>query len=234
MDYATYVTTLANMLVIEEDNADFQQVIPSIISDAEQRCYRELDLLSTIVRNTSGTLTANSRDFTFPVHIVVLESLNLFTNVGTTTGRRPLTPVSREWMDMVWPDEVACECAGVEYPQYYAMITDQQIIVGPPPIAAYTMEVVGTVRPTPLSAANTTTYLSLYLPDLFLAASMVFGYGYIKDFGAATDDPRGSVTWESHYQTLFTSANTEENRKKYASQAWTPKQPAPLATPPRN
>jgi hypothetical protein len=113
------------------------------------------------------------------------------------------------------------------------MITDQTIIVGPPPDAAYTMEVVGTIRPAPLSVSNTTTYLTQYLPDLFFAESLVFGYGYLKDFGAATDDPRGSTTWESHYQALWQSANTEENRKKYAAQAWTPKQPTSLATPPR-
>lgn len=234
LTYDTFVSSLANMLVIPVDDANYLTSLPNVIDDAEQRLYRELDLLATIIRNTAGTLTPNSRNFTFPQHIVVSESLNIFTPAGTTTNRRQLIPVSREWMDAVYPDETLdCDCVEGQYPKYYAMITDQTIIVGPPPTEAYTVEVVGTIRPTPLSSSNTTTYLTTYLPDLFLAEALIFGYGYLKDFGAAADDPKSAAGWDKHYQDLWQSANVEENRKKYASQAWTSKQPAPLATPPR-
>lgn len=232
-NYDDFVTSLANTIVVPADNAEFLIELPRIIDDAEQRIYRELDLLSTIVRDTSGTLTTSSRNFTFPQHIVVLESLNVFSTVGvTTTGRTPLTPTTREYIDAVYGDETATDSSAL--PEYYAMITDQTVIVGPSPGAAYTMEVVGTIRPAPLSATNTTTYLTLYLPDLFFAAAVLFGYAYLKDFGVIADDPQAGATWSKHYQDLFISANTEENRKKYASQAWTPKQPAPLATPQRS
>lgn len=233
LNYATFVSSLANMLVIPPTDTNYLQFIPNVIDDAEQRIYRELDLLTTIVRDQTGVLTPNSRNFTFPQHFVVSESINVFTPVGTTTYRQQLIPVTREWMDAVYPDETACGCCADATPRYYAMITDQTIVVGPSPDAAYTMEVIGTIRPAPLSLTNTSTYLTNYLPDLFLAEALIFGYGYLKDFGAMTDDPRGSASWNSHYQDLWQSANTEENRKKYASQAWTPKQPAPLATPPR-
>ena len=222
------------MLAIPVTDPNYQTVIPNIIDDAEQRLYRELDILNTVVRDTGGNLTANSRNFTLPQtsgRFVVTESMNVFTPVGTTTTRNQLIPVSREWMDAIWGNEASASTPSV--PQYYAMITDQQIIVGPSPDATYTMEVVGTIRPTPLSATNTTTYLTLYLPDLFFTASLVFAYGYMKDYGATTDDPNAPGSWEMHYGKLFPSANTEEQRKRYASQAWTPKQPAPLATPPR-
>lgn len=234
LTYNSFVSTLANMLVIPSNDANYLAAMPAIIDDAEQRIYRELDLLATIVRDTSGTLTANNRNFTFPQHIVVSESINIFTPVGTTTNRHALIPTTREFLDAVYPDNVfECDCDEAPLPQYYAMITDQDIIVGPSPAAAYKVEVIGTIRPTPLSNSNQTTYLTLYLPDLFLAESLVFGYGYLKDYGAQTDDPRASSSWEAHYQALWQSANVEENRKKYASQAWTPKQPAPLATPAR-
>ena len=229
--YSQYVANLANFLVIPATDPNYQAALPTIIDDGEQRIYRELDLLSTIVRDTSGTLTANSRNFTLPQHIVVTENFNVFTPSGTTTNRKQLVPVARDFLDAIWGNEAAPSTPSV--PDYYAMITDQQIIVGPPPDAAYTMEVIGTIRPTPLSATNTSTYLTLYLPDLFFAESCIIGYAFLKDFGAAADDPRASVTWNSHYQDLWTSANTEEQRKRYASQAWTSKQPAPIATPPR-
>lgn len=230
-NYSEYVTDLANLLVVPPNDPNFLTVLPNIIDDSEQRIYRDLDLLSTIITDMSGTLTANSRSFTFPQHMIVLESLNVFTPVNTTTNRYPLVPTTREWMDAVWGNEAAPSTPSV--PNRYAMITDQKIIVGPPPDAAYTMEVIGTIRPTPLSSTNATTYLTLYLPDLFMAASMVFGAGYQQNFSSMSDNPAQSVSWESHYQELFKSANTEEMRKKYNSQVWAPKQPAPIATPPR-
>lgn len=230
-NYTQYVTTLANTLVVPSDMVEFQTELPRIIDDAEQRCYRDLDLLSTIVRDQTGTFTANSRNFTFPQHFVVCESLNYFTPAGATTSRYQLVPTTREFIDNVWPDETAPSASSA--PMYYAMITDQTIIVGPPPGAGYTVEVVGTVRPPPLSSTNTTTYLTTYLPDLFFAASLVFGAGYLQNYGAMVDNPQQAVSWESHYQALLSSANIEENRKKYAAQVWSPKQPAPLASPPR-
>lgn len=234
--YNQYVTDLSTLLVIPQTNLDFQNAVPMIIDDAEQRIYRELDLLATIIRNIAGVTTANSRFFQFPQHFVVSENINVFTPAGNTlgqTGRRPLIPVSREWMDFVYPDEMACGCCGESVPEYYAMITDQSIILGPPPDGAYTMEIVGTIRPTPLSATNPTTYLTQYLPDLFMAESLIFGFGYLQDFGAMTDNPQSAVSWSSHYQDLWQSAMIEESRKKYGSQAWTPKQPNSIATPAR-
>lgn len=231
LTYDQFVTDLANMLVIPPTDANYLTMLPNCIDDAEQRIYRELDLLSTIVRDTSGTFTANSRDFTFPQHFVVSESINFFTPVGTQTNRYPLTPVSREFLDTMWPNEAAPTSPSL--PEYYAMITDQQIIVGPPPDTTYTVEVIGTVRPEPLSASNQTTYLTLYLPDLFFCEALIFGYGYMKDFGAMTDDPHSSMSWNAHYQDLWQSANTEETRKKYAAQAWTSKNPSSISTPPR-
>lgn len=232
--YAQFVINLANLLVIPADDANYLTVIPNIIDDAEQRIYRELDILNTVVRDASGALTANSRNFTLPQgggRFVVTDSMNVFTPVGTTTNRKQLVPVSREFLDAIWGNDAAASSPSV--PDYYAMITDQTIIVGPPPDAGYTMEIVGTIRPTPLSSSNPQTYLTLYLPDLFFCEALIFGYGYLKNFGAGGDDPQGSVTWNSHYKDLWQSANAEEQRKRYASQAWTSKSPAPLATPPR-
>jgi len=233
LTYTTYVQSLANMLVIPQNDPNFQTFLPNVIDDSEQRILRELDILNSVIVDSSATLTPNSRSFTLPQdqgRFVVTESMNVFYPLNSS-NRVQLVPTSREFIDWMWGNETATTTPSV--PQYYAMITDQTIIVGPPPDAAYTMEVIGTIRPTPLSATNPQTYLSLYLPDLFLAESLIFGYGYLKDFGALTDDPQGSSSWSKHYQDLWASANTEEMRKRYQSQGWTPKQPNPIATPPR-
>ena len=219
------------MLVVPSTDPNYLLVLPNIIDDAEQRIFRELDLLSTIVRDQTGTLSANSRNFTFPQHFIVSEEINFFYPAGTTTNRVPLVPVSKEFLNSVWANEASTTTPS--YPIYYAMMTDQTIIVGPPPDAAYIVEVTGTIRPAPLSATNTTTYLTTYLPDLFMAAALVFSSGYLQNYGAGAENPEQAMSWEGHFNTLLKSANVEELRKKYSSMAWSSKIPSPIATPPR-
>jgi hypothetical protein len=229
--YNTFLSAFALNLVIQPTDPNFLSMLPNAIDDGEQRIRRDLDLLANVVRDQTGNLTANSRNFTFPQHFVVSESINVFTPAGTTTNRNQLVPVSREWLDAVWGNETAPATPSV--PQYYAMITDQQIIVGPAPDTNYKMEVVGTTIPLALSATNTTTWISLNLPDLFMSACMIYGSAWQLNFSAMGDNPAQAVSWESHYSAELQSANTEEQRKRYASQAWSPKQIYSTTTPPR-
>jgi hypothetical protein len=229
----TYRTALAVEMVTSVGDPNFVAILPTIIDYAEQRIYRELDLLTTVTRDTTGALLTSDRRFTFPQHFVTSQQINVITPAGTVDPalgtRVPLTPVTKEFLDNVWPS-----AGGAATPQYYAMVTDQTIIVGPWPNGAYQVEVVGTVRPDPISAVNPTTFLSLYLPDLFLAASMVSASGYMRNFSAQSDDPRMAVSWEAQYQALKASADVENMRAKYASSAWTSMQPTPIATPARS
>lgn len=235
LTYATYVTSLANIFPVPASDPNFQTVLPNIIDDAEQRLYRELDLLNTSVRDSSSALAAGSRNFNLPTSLgvfIVTDEINVITPSGTSNPesgtRNQLVPTSEEMLNAIWPS-----VSGSTVPQYFAMVNQGLIIVGPWPDASYQVEVVGTQRPTPISASNTTTLLSVYFPDLLIAASMVFGSGYQKNFGAQADDPKMALSWEKHYQDLMTSAQTEEMRKKFTSSGWSSKSPSPLATPPR-
>ena len=80
--------------------------------------------------------------------------------------------------------------------------------------------VVGTIRPNPLSNTNTTTFLTTYLPDAFIAASMIFASGYMRDFGSQSDNPAQAQSWEAQYENLIKSAGAEEVRKKWAGPGW--------------
>lgn len=237
LTYDTYVTSIANLLPSPGTAQDpgLVAVLPNVIDDAEQRIYRDLDLMDTSVRDNSAALTSGNRNFTLPSSLgtfIVTEELNVITPVGTSNPengtRNALVPASTEMLNMLWPS-----VSGSTVPQYYAMVNQGLVIVGPWPDASYQVEVVGTIRPPALSSTNTTTRLTVFFPDLFLAASMVFLSGYQKNFGAAVDDPKMAVTWESHYNALLQSAQTEEARKKYTSQGWSSQQPAQIATPPR-
>lgn len=235
LTYSTYVDALSTLLVIPSSNADFQTILPDCIDFAEQKIYRELNLLSTVVRDSSQALTPGVRDFSLPTAqgiFVVTNGINVITPAGSTPTngtRNQLVPVSRDYLDNVWPS-----VSGSTVPSYFAMITQTGIVVGPWPDAAYTMEVIGTQRPTPISATNTQTFLSLYLPDLFLSASMIFMAGYQHAFGAQADDPKMSVSWQSQYDLLFASANAEEMRKAFMGSAWSSYTQGPQAAPPRS
>jgi hypothetical protein len=232
--YATWVAAIANETVIDPADANFLAQISSSIDYGEQRLYRDLDLLSTVTRDT-GLLSTGTRTFNLPSNLgrfVVTNGFNVITPSSTTDPdsgtRNQLVPCSRDVLDMLWPSTTG---AGV--PALYAMVTDQQIIVGPAPDAAYTCEAIGTIRPTPLSVTNTSTFLTNYLPDLWFMCTMIFWSAYQRNWGATSDDPRSAVSYEDQYQKLLTSANVEEARKKYSSGAWGSLQPTPLATPGR-
>jgi len=234
LTYTTYVSALQNLAVIPAGDANFATDLPNIIDDAELRCYRALDLLNTFATATSALATA-SRAFNLPSTngtFVVTESFNVITPAGTTDPnagtRNPLVPTSREVLNFLWPSST-----GSTLPVYMAPLSQSSWLVGPWPDAGYTVEVVGTIRPPALSSTNVTTLLSVYFPDLLVAASMVRVAAYLKNYGAAVDDPKMAVTWDSHFMTLLQSAEIEENRKKFSSAAWSSKNPAPLATPAR-
>lgn len=234
LNYATYVTALSTLLNVPESDPSFVAILPDCIDYAEQRILRELDLLQNVVRDSSQALTPNIRNFNLPSAqgvFVVVNGINVITpaSVGADAGtRNPLTPTSRDYLDMVWPDS---SVTGV--PSSFAMLTQTSILVGPWPGDAYTVEVIGTQRPLPLSSSNTVTFLSNSLPDLFLAASMVFMSGFQKNFGSQSDDPRMSQSWESQYQTLMASATTEEARKRFQGSAWSSLTQSPQAQPAR-
>lgn len=236
LTYSTYLTSFANMLVVPTSDAGFQTMLPNAIDDAEQRLYRDLQLLNTVVRDSSVAFTTNTRTFNLPSAqgtFLVVDSLYAITPAGIVNPdlgtHNQLVPASRPFIDALFPSS-----AGSGVPAYFAPTTQNAFIVGPWPDQAYQAEVVGTIRPAALSSTNLTTLLSWYFPDLFLSASMVFGTGYQQNFGAAgVDNPQMAGTWEAHYQTLLKSAETEEAMKKFTSQGWSSKAPAPLATPPR-
>ena len=75
------------------------------------------------------------------------------------------------------------------------------------------------------------------LPDLFVAASMVFMSLYQRNFASAQgqsgNDPMMGGNWEAQYQSLFASAATEEARKMFAAASWTSHPVSPQAQPQR-
>lgn len=233
----SYVAQIANMAVVDPANPEFLVILPQAITYAENRIYRDLDFLVTSVAQTF-TLTAGSRKLQLVGYpFVVSEQINIITPVGQTdpdgvgASRSPCLPVSKEFLDAVYGSSAV---ANQGVPQYFAPFNDNLFYLGPAPDAAYTVEVVGTERPASMSATNLSTFISLYLPDLLIMASMIYVAAYQRNFSSAGgNDPQMPVTYETQYQTLLKGATVEEARKKYEASGWTSQSPSVVATPTR-
>jgi hypothetical protein len=234
LTYSQYVTQVATLAVVAEDDPAFVSILPQMITQAENRIYRELNLLSTSTSTTAYQIAANSRTITVPMGtFVTTEQINLLSPAGSTdpntSTRVPLLPTTKEYLDAVWGNATS---TGI--PKFYCAFNDNVFLLGPYSDATYTVEIIGTYRPESLSASNTTTFISTYLPDLFVAASMVYASLYQRNFtGANANDPQMGPSWEMQYQALFKSAATEEARKAYEAAAWSSQAPATAATPTR-
>ena len=144
LTYATYKTALATLSVVPETDPNWLALLPDTIDYAELRIYRDLDLLSTVLTNTSYATAANSSKVQLAQGtFVTLQNVNVITPAGTLepdSGTRvPLLPVSKEYIQYSWPNST-----NAAVPQYFAMIDERTFSLGPWPDSAYTLEIIGT------------------------------------------------------------------------------------------
>ena len=235
LTYSSYVQQIATLAVVPVTDPNYTIIIPSMIDYAELRMQRDLDFLSTQISTSSYAFTSGNNQLTLPTsQFIVPQTFEVIDGSGNST---PLLAVGKEFIQNVYGSG---STTGI--PQYFAVYggdtattgnTSQYMIVGPTPNSGYTVRLTGTVRSAPLSATNTTTFISTYLPDMFIMASMIYISAYQRNFGRLNDDPAMAQTYESQYQALKASALIEENRKKFEAAAWTSYSPAPAATPSR-
>lgn len=233
LTYATYKTQIATLAVVEETDPAFVTILPQMITYAENRICRELDFLFTSKAVTGYAAVQGSRQIVVPEGtFVVLDQINILTPAGVTNPnvgtRNPCLPATKEFLDAVYGSSTT---TGI--PKYFVPFNDNVFLIGPYPDQQYYVEIVGTFRPDSLSASNTTTFISTYLPDVFIMASMIYVSAYQRNFGRQSDDPQMAQSYEAQYQTLLKGAAVEEARKKFEASGWTSQSPSPVATPTR-
>lgn len=235
MNYSEYLMAIQQAGWVPTSNTDFefQRFVPRVIEYAEMRIYRMFDFLATLTSQVSA-LTANNRNLAVPATVIVIENINVITPAATAADagvRHPLRRVSLDFLDAVYPN--ASLSTGV--PKYFAVIgngaaTSSYVArFGPTPDAAYNAEFLGTIRPAPLSETNSTTFISVNMPDLLISASMVMVFGYQRDFGGQSDDPQKAISWEKLFNDQCTTLNIENLRQKAMSADWSSITPSPAA-----
>lgn len=251
MTYDEIVAQLQTMLEVPLNDADanFTRILPSMFLYAEGRIFGDLSLIITTVTQQAPLIALN-RELVLPSSVIILEHINICSPVGAITNaskRTTLERVSPAALDMFWPQ--ASFRPGV--PQKYAIIGSVQLVVPPPtvpgpqvlahvvrfmptPDKAYMAELIGMIRPETLSPTNKQTILTIRYPELYLAACMVFGSGYQRDFGAQADDPARAQSWNGQYQALLDGARLEQARMRGEGPGFTAQPPAQIAQQPRS
>lgn len=252
LSYNAYVQQLG-VLAIEQTSetagvysfvsAPLQTLLPQALNYAELRIQRDLDFLQARSSN-DYTLTSGNNLFSVPINdFLILETLELLQKSGSTVVNScPLTPVSREFIQNCYS---GMSQSGT--PKYFAMYGDTfgdgantniNVLLGPPPNYAFPIRVTGLIRLPTLAqyatdgpADSTYTYISQFLPDLLLMASMIYISAYQRDFSSTSDDPAMGQTYEKQYQALRLGAISEENRKHFQGSAWS-SYPTPVAATP--
>lgn len=243
-----YVQAVCNMLVVQTatnggivSGADPETNIwlPQAVQYAELRIQRDLDLLPA---RTSRTYTLSSNPFTLSSNDFVTVETIL---VGSGATAAPLLPVTQEYIQNVYQTATG-------QPTVFAMQggdlatggnTSTLITVGPAPDVPYPVTVTGMVRLPSLysfassgtTAGSSTTWISTYLPDLLIQASMVYGSQYQRNFGGTmqANDPGMVGSYESQYQTLLSGAKAENSRARFEASAWSSKSAPINSTPGR-
>lgn len=210
--------------------SDFLVQMPAFIFSAENRILRDLDLLATRVTDDSAQLTPNSRLFLLPTDTgtwQVVETIALIDQNGIRHA--PMLPVSKEVIDAIYPDEHAVGDPSI--PRMWTPYTAAGVLVGPAPGFAYGAQVYGVQFPATLSAVNPYTFISVNLPDLFLAAEMIDVSAWCKNFGAMSDNPAQARDWNQEYERLLSLARPWELRRKVQASGWSTRLPDPIANP---
>ena len=240
MDYADNLAALVQYAgdtgyLDAVNSPDFTIQLPVFIFSAENRILRDLDLLAArvteaILAGRPGCFQENSRIFVLPTDIGIWQVVETLAVIDANGIRMPpLTWTSKEALDALYPDEHAVGAPSI--PQYIAPYTASQVLVGPAPDYPYGAQVFGVQFPATLSEDNTTTFISINLPDLFLAAEMIDVSAWCKNFGAMSDNPAQARDWNQEYERLLSLARPWEYRRKVQASGWSTRLPNPVAQP---
>ena len=182
----------------ENDATEFTTKIPTIINLAELRIYKDADLTVARKEANLGTPIVGQSTLAAPADLVVPRWLRI------TNGEYLLQK------DETFIREYLSTASTTGTPKYYATAASGTNFVFAPSFdSVSTLIRIGyTYRPAPLSAANTTTWLSLNAWDVLLFACLVEAAGFMKM------EAQDLANWEARYQAAVQALRVEEQRRR--------------------
>jgi hypothetical protein len=191
--FAGLKTTIADYL----NRDDLTSVIPSFITLAEAKFNRKLRVRQMVKR---ANATLDTQYFAFPSDFLQAKEFQLNTN--------PIT-----YLQYVTQNQgdygSSTQYIAVGKPQFYTII-GTQIQVIPTPDTGYTGELTYYGKIPVLSDSNTSNWLLLYAPDLYLYGALVEASPYLKD------DER-LATWGQLYANSIGDIEVADQRASVSS-----------------
>jgi hypothetical protein len=186
-------TTISDYL----NRDDLTSIIPSFITLAEAKFNRKLRVRQMVKR---ATATLDTQYFAFPGDFLQAKEFQLNTN--------PIT-----YLQYVTQNQgdygSANQFISAGKPQFYTII-GTQIQVIPTPDTGYTGELTYYGKIPALSDSNTSNWLLVYAPDLYLYGALLEATPYLKD------DER-LATWSTLYTNSLGDMEIADQRASVAS-----------------
>lgn len=241
-DYVTQIGVLAVQStqtvggIVSGVDPQFNTALAQALNYAELRIQRDLDLLPAL---TGRGYTAASGNNIMSIPVPDFVAIKTISIDGV-----PLLAVSQEWLQNVYGTPTLSG-----QPLFFAAIggddpggaSNSYVQLGPWPDRDYYAFISGFTRLPSLytyasdsvNAGSAKTFISTWLPDLLIQASMIYISQYQRNFGPTSNDPQMGPSYESQYQTLLRGAMQEETRKKFQDAGWSSQSAPVLATPGR-
>ena len=228
--YSTLTTAIQNYTEVGTSVLS-STITDQFIDNSELRIQREIPI-DADRKEMIGNLTASKDNVYSPAGTLFVRGLQVYTSTSVATGANSFL----EKKDISFLREYDAAETTTGTPKYYAMsggaegtgaTSSGRITVVPTPSSAFMYKIHYNARPTGLSSANTTTYLSLNFGNGLLYACLVEAFSYLKG-------PQDMLQlYEQKYQTEVQKFGAEQlgRRRRDDYTDGEPRIPVPQQTP---
>ena len=207
----TYSSLVQQIMDTMEDNSsEFEAAVPDFIRRAELRLTREMDTHGLTQYFTSN-FTKGEAFLAIPSTNLIVKNVNYLNSAITTmdNGRvvGPNTRISllvrtKEYLEDYWPVRTS-----VGMPKYYSHFMQDQILMAPAPVSAFSTEIEIIVQPSTLSVGNETNYYTTFCENALFYASMIEACYFNKNASAVQ-------LWDQQYQREIITIVNEARRNR--------------------
>jgi len=170
MTYDELVTNIRNYTDVDA-NVLTAPVIDTFILMTENRILREVDL-DVFKKEVTGNLTPTNKFLSTPTDILTHRYLMVTDDEGHQ--------IFLDFRDTSFMKEYWADGSATGIPKYYSVWDQNTFYVAPTPSTNYSAELGYIYKPTALSATNTTTWISLNIPEALMYGCIVQAYSYTK------------------------------------------------------
>ena len=181
--YSTLTTAILNYTEVGTSVLS-STITDQFIDNSEIRIQRDVPI-DADRKEMIGNLTASKDNIYVPAGTLFIRGLQVYTSTTAATG-------ANSWLqkkDISYLREYDAAETTTGTPKYYAMsggaegtgaTSSGRITIVPTPSSAFMYKIHYNARPTGLSSANTTTFLSLNFGNGLLYACLVEAFSYLK------------------------------------------------------